>query len=369
MKRHLLYLAALSIICLAISACDSIDPSIFRPGPQESPPQVNPPIVVRLVGNPLAQTRQLPDGIPPLRNGETQAIAFDMDLEYNGRVIGTATDYLGDITPVGDAIDLEGTTVFNFPGGTLISRGQTTVQPLTTSAPSPVTHTTGAIPFPSTNNILGGTGIFNDVTGTVRLSGAVNLSEFSGEGTPIGFDCLFVIQFDSAQTSALLHQRLGPQSHKYRVVQLRGERINAVAQEFPTGVPPLDNGENSGLRFEMELLENGEVIGTATDYLSNITPVGDGIALVGTTVFNFPEGTLISRGQTTVQPVITSAPSPVTHTTGSVPMAGTNSVILGTGIFRGATGSVRLGGAVNMSEFSGEGTPISFDCFFVIDLD
>ena len=84
-----------------------------------------------------------------------------------------------------------------------------------------------------------------------------------------------------------------------------------------------DGQEDDALCFEVDLLDaGGKKIGTAIDCLSAITPVGDGMALVGTTIFNLPNGTFIARGYTTVQPLTTTVPSPATHTTGAVPMPG-----------------------------------------------
>ena len=69
--------------------------------------------------------------------------------------------------------------------------------------------------------------------------------------------------------------------------------------------------------------------------------MGYGMALVGTTIFNLPGGTLISRGSTSVRPILTNpAETPITHVTGAIPNPGVNSVIEGTGRFAGATGSV-----------------------------
>jgi hypothetical protein len=92
------------------------------------------------------------------------------------------------------------------------------------------------------------------------------------------------------------------------------------------------------------------------------------MALVGTTTFHLPGGTLTSRGSTTVQPILTDPiETPITHVTGAVPDAGANSIIGGTGRFANATGSVRLSGAVNLSNLdNGE---ITFDCVFAINLD
>jgi len=120
------------------------------------------------------------------------AFCFDMDLidAKTGNVIGTGSDCLSGITP-GSApfsMSLTATTFFHFPGGTLISQGQVTVQPVLDGSIG-FTHITGAMP--SGNNVIYGDGKFKNADGSVRLSGAVNLMGF-GSGVII-FDCLFII--------------------------------------------------------------------------------------------------------------------------------------------------------------------------------
>ena len=100
--------------------------------------------------------------------------------------------------------------------------------------------------------------------------------------------------------------------------------------------------------------------------------MGTGLALVGTTFFHLPQGTLVTRGSTTVQPVlhptVTPAGHDITHETAA--SGDGNGIIKGTGRFAGATGTVRLGGLVDLSQFGGGvGDPIFFDCLFIVDLD
>ena len=84
------------------------------------------------------------------------------------------------------------TTFFNFEDGTIASLSETTVQPVSDPLPSSsATHVTGEIG--SGNNILPdmGSGSFEGVTGSTRLSGAVDMSKM-GEGV-VTFACIFVI--------------------------------------------------------------------------------------------------------------------------------------------------------------------------------
>ncbi len=152
-------------------------------------------IIVGLRGSDVGEAKMLEDFGDG--RGALEALCFDMNIlnVSSGQVIGTAEDCLAE---VGDGANggvlLTGTTFFNFPDGQLVSRGRTTVHPLNERAPgSAITHITGAIPAPGSNQVLRGTGRFDGAAGTVRLSGAVDLSGFSGEGTPIAFDCLFEI--------------------------------------------------------------------------------------------------------------------------------------------------------------------------------
>ncbi|MCL1060105.1 hypothetical protein L2729_19220 [Shewanella gelidimarina] len=138
-------------------------------------------------------------------------------------------------------------------------------------------------------------------------------------------------------------------------------------------VPDIDGDgiEDDATCFAVDLYngENGHLIGTAVDCLSMISSVGDGLALVGTTYFNFPQGTLITRGNTSVQPVTQPTVTPdgqsITHITGAA--SNENAILEGTGRFEGQTGTVRLSGMVDMSNIDiGQ---ITFNCLFVIALD
>lgn len=134
-----------------------------------------------------------------------------------------------------------------------------------------------------------------------------------------------------------------------------------------------DGIDDPAICFDVDLVnaKNQQLIGTGTDCLSDITPTGTGLALVGTTFFHLPEGDLVVRGKTTVQPVFQPIVTPggqnITHTTGAAGIG--DAVIAGTGRFAGAVATARLSGMVDLSGFTGNvGDPISFDCLFVVDL-
>jgi hypothetical protein len=145
-------------------------------------------------------------------------------------------------------------------------------------------------------------------------------------------------------------------------------RLMGTGQAYGGMVPDIDgDGEDDPATcFDVDLYSaDGKKIGTATDCLSEITPAGEGLALIGTTIFHLPNGTFVSRGHTTVQPVTTGVPTPATHITGAVPVDGSNGVLYGTGAYAGFAAQVRLSGAVNMSQLDSDGL-ITFDCLFAI---
>ena len=143
-----------------------------------------------------------------------------------------------------------------------------------------------------------------------------------------------------------------------------GQAYNGNGQFEQFGLPLLD-----ATCFDMDLVDakTGNVIGRGSDCLSDIAPSGEGggLMLTATTFFYFPGGTLVSRGRVTVQPVTTGSTA-FTHITGAVPSPYDNSVIYGDGKFKKAYGSVRLAGAVNMSNL--DVGVIVFDCIFVLDI-
>jgi len=128
------------------------------------------------------------------------AACFDIDLidARTGWVIGSGADCLSGMTESesDDGVSVTATTFFYFPGGTLVSQGQVTVQPVLTNLTDDpqFTHVTGAAPLPGTNNVIYGDRRFRNAKGSVRLSGLVNLSRF-GEYI-IDFDCVFIIDLE-----------------------------------------------------------------------------------------------------------------------------------------------------------------------------
>jgi hypothetical protein len=178
--------------------------------------------------------------------------------------------------------------------------------------------------------------------------------------------------FDSPSSSVQRSDGAAPAAEGFAGVGLPGHgtilRVVGTATAYDGKVPDIDGDgvEDDALCFDIDLYDaSGTKVGTATDCLSDIGEVGDGLALIGTTIFRLANGTFIARGHTTVQPLTTTSASPVTHTTGAVPMPGTNGVIHGTGAFKNFQAEVRLGGAVNLSRL-GSDNEITFDCLFSV---
>ena len=122
---------------------------------------------------------------------------FDAEMQdaVTGRRVGDGVDCLKVVGGDGIGIEVIGTTFFNFDNqrGNIVSQGMTTVQPVLHGSEG-FTHITGAIPQDGDNNVISGTRTFRNATGPVRLSGAVNMSEFNGNfGDTIFFSCLFIL--------------------------------------------------------------------------------------------------------------------------------------------------------------------------------
>ena len=144
-----------------------------------------------------------PMEVPGMEEGDDpmEAMCFDIDLVNvkNNKIIGTGTDCLSnvDVKENGN-VSLIGTTYFHLRKGTLIARGAVTVQPvpedfkLVGADGHQYSHITGAAS--DEDSIIGGTGKFANSTGRARLSGMVDMTEFTmNEGDPLAFNCLFVV--------------------------------------------------------------------------------------------------------------------------------------------------------------------------------
>lgn len=165
-------------------------------------------LVVQLGGTAVGETRQIDtdgDGAP-----DKEANCFDVDLvdPNSGLKLGIGSDCLSDLEVLnpgepgcedpaasiaGCNVRLIDTTIFQFIDGTIVSQGAVSLPVALDegSLNAGITHVTGS--FPTENNILYGTGRFENVQGRVRVSGGVNMSN-TVAANEITFDCFFYVQ-------------------------------------------------------------------------------------------------------------------------------------------------------------------------------
>lgn len=109
--------------------------------------------------------------------------------------LGTGIDCLAGITPDGNGgMTLTAVSVFNLPGGVIMSTGKASLPAFINgvgSGDGQRTHVTGGIPM--TDNIIATTGDFANMTGRNRVSGMIRAG-----GAKMVFDCLFVIDLKHA---------------------------------------------------------------------------------------------------------------------------------------------------------------------------
>ena len=189
-KPSVIFWTIVASVALLALACGSDDDGGFSKTGDDLQ------IAVILAGTATGETRDI--------NGSPME-CFDVDLiaPGSGEVIGQGTDCLdlATISPIGDdgGFQIDNTTFFNFDEGTIVSLSRTTVQPvsdpLPSSGPTHLTSESG-----SGDNIIAnmGTGDFNGASGSTRLSGSVDMAAFTGPGSQITFDCIFVIKVEEA---------------------------------------------------------------------------------------------------------------------------------------------------------------------------
>lgn len=111
--------------------------------------------------------------------------------------VGTGIDCLAGIEKDGKGgLTLTAVSFFVLPSGTLVSSGTTSLPAFigdfgsASGTDSARTHVTGAVP--SGYNVIGGTGQFAGMKGKVRLSGTMKI------GDSLFFDCIFILNLESA---------------------------------------------------------------------------------------------------------------------------------------------------------------------------
>lgn len=149
--------------------------------------------------------------------------------------------------------------------------------------------------------------------------------------------------------------------------------VAGTAVGVPSMVPDYtgDANPDPAICWDVHLVDakTDRVIGSARDCFSPLNP--ELTKGWGTVYFYFPQGTLVTRGKNTAQPV-TWDPSTnpdvdpnVTLITGAFPAPETNNILSGTGRFAGARGRARLSGAVKVHP---DGVTVTFNCIYIIDL-
>lgn len=115
-----------------------------------------------------------------------------------------------------------------------------------------------------------------------------------------------------------------------------------------------------------------EIMGTATDCVSDIQDNNGTLFVQGTTFLNLPGGTLVIQGPITLAPLhpghtmTTENGMNVTHVTGSAGQGNINGTE-SSGFFEEATGNSRLSGMLDMSRFAfNVGDTVDFSCFFYV---
>jgi hypothetical protein len=146
--------------------------------------------------------------VPGMEEGDDpmEAMCFELDVidMKSNEIIGSGTDCMSNVEMKEDGnVALVGTTYFYLPEGQLIARGAITVQPvpedfnLVSANGHPYSHITGSANTSDHNSIIGGTGKFENSSGRMRLSGMVDMTQFTmTEDDPITFSCLFVVDLD-----------------------------------------------------------------------------------------------------------------------------------------------------------------------------
>jgi hypothetical protein len=109
--------------------------------------------------------------------------------------LGKGIDCLAGITPDDNGgLTLTGVSIFMLPGGTIVSKGETSLPAFIDgvgSGDGARTNVTGG--FPITDNVIATTGDFDGMGGKSRVSGMIRVG-----GEKMFFDCLFVIDLADA---------------------------------------------------------------------------------------------------------------------------------------------------------------------------
>lgn len=149
--------------------------------------------------------------------------------------------------------------------------------------------------------------------------------------------------------------------------------INGIKNTYECSIPATDRGTVVATCHDHDVIDlrTNRIIGTAVDATADVDSVSTGFVGTGTTFFYLKNGSFVVRGRGTIQPILHGAPvmngSPVTHIAGIFPEAGDNHVLSGSGVYRNASGTFSLLGALDLTR-SAEGQS-AFNCIYLINLD
>jgi len=148
--------------------------------------------------------------------------------------------------------------------------------------------------------------------------------------------------------------------------------INGIKNTYECAIPGTDRGTVTATCHDHDVidLKTNRIIGSAVDATADVDQIDAGLVATGTTFFKLKNGSFVIRARGTIQPVLYGDPvlngSPVTHIAGIFPQAGDNHVLSGTGVYKNATGTFSLLGAIDLSN-SAEGQA-AFNCIYKINL-
>ena len=148
--------------------------------------------------------------------------------------------------------------------------------------------------------------------------------------------------------------------------------LNGIKNTYECSIPATDRGTVIATCHDHDVIDlrTNRIIGTAVDATADVDAVDSGFVATGTTFFYLKNGSFVIRARGSIQPVLEGAPvldgSPVTHIAGIFPQSGENHVLSGTGVFRRATGTFNLLGALDLTN-SSKGQS-AFNCIYTINL-
>ena len=145
-------------------------------------------------------------------------------------------------------------------------------------------------------------------------------------------------------------------------------KLNGTAPGYLRSVPGFDE---EALCFDIDLLDlkSGEIIGGATDCISDEQMNADGVEFVGTTYLYLPGGNVSVRSVAD-ENIMLRTGQKITNITGSATTGNTFIEGESTGIYENSTGNTRISGMINTENFAfNVGDEQFFDCIFEIQLD